>query len=237
MTSIPLQYATIRSYLGTTDFNSCQEISRIHLEYNVDRNEAEVEARIPAATTRQGEYRISVRVRPNGSAILGSRCSCPVGSKCKHIFKVLRRVARSSQEPICGPAPGHSRADRRAASRRRSEMLEHASVYLACACKSELDSGSDFMVSMYVKDNYDQEILGVFFSKQMANQCAKEHVLELGYELDAEDNEEDEDLDSDDEENFVWDGSDFGECNDENSFDKVWVERHAIEDASRRFHR
>lgn len=232
-----MRMSTIRSYLGTDDFNWCQDIASIHLEYDVDENEASVEARIPSSTTRQGHCVISVRLRPNGSSILGSSCTCPIGYKCKHIYKVLCRIASSPQNPISGPDQRHR--ERLARRQRYADQMEHASVYIALHCKSEMDSGSDFRRSYYVKDNFDQEILGVFFSVTQANECAKDYCRdELGLDMDDdEDDEDDMEEDDDDAEPFVYDGSDDGECDEDNAFDKVWVECRAIEDASPQFHR
>lgn len=241
MTSIPLTANTIQSYLGGESFNYCQEISSIHLEYDVEQDVANVQASIPASTTNRGSYEIAVSLRSNGRSILGSSCSCPVGYRCKHIYKVLCRIARSAQEPIHGPDQ-HHRA-RAARQRRLADQMEHASVFIAFTCKSELDSGSDYRRSYFVKDNFDQQVLGVFFSKRQANQCAKEYVQdELGYDVDDEymdDDEDDDEMDDadDDTASFVWDGSDDGLYDDGNEFDKVWVERRAVEDASQQFHR
>lgn len=188
-----------------------------------------VQAKIPAASTRQGMYDITMYIRPSGSEILDAFCTCPVSRKCKHIHKVLKRVEQSVQNPIPGPGLA-ARARRRAEAQRRADMLEHASVYIAFTCKSEVDSGSDFRRSMYAKESFEQEILGVFFSKQQANQCAKNYVEE-NFEEEEEEEQEEEEYEFDDDESFVWE--------DENcegmEFDKVWVERRAIEDASPRF--
>ena len=55
---------------------------------------------------------------------------------------------------------------------------------------------------MYVKDNFDQEVLGVFFSKAEDNCCANDYVEEgLGHEADKDDDEDDdEDYEEYDEE-------------------------------------
>lgn len=233
MTSIPLQPRTIRRYLGGDRFNSCQNISNIHLQFDDNSFEATVEARIPASTTRQPHYTIKIQLRNDGSEILHSSCTCPIGARCKHIHKVLCRIADSPVDPIKGldrEIQAH-----RAKCRRLADQMEHASVYIAFHCMSECDSGSDYRRSYWVKEKFDEEILGVFFSKALANQCAREYVRdELGVEMD-DDDEDDEDDDADDEEDagsYVYDGED---CPEGNSFDKVWVERRAIEDASPRF--
>ena len=112
----------------------------------------------------------------------------------------------------------------------------HAHVYLAITSRSEADSGSDYRRLRYVKENYDQEILGVFFSLALANDCARSYVEdELGRDLHDEEEEEEEE-EEDDLDDFVWDGSDEGIYEeDSNSFRKVWVECRAIEDATPRF--
>lgn len=239
MASVPLSVRTINEYMGCDgrNFNSCHEISKISLVYDVDANYAKVQAKIPAASTRQGHYVISAYVRPDGSSILHTECTCPVGHKCKHIDKVLRRIANSPNDPIKGPSP----AQMAEATRRRelARKMDFASVYIAFSCHSEFDSGSDYRMSYHLKDNFDQELLGVFFSKAEANRCAKNHVkYDIGYEDDMDDDEdEDEDGDSDDE-TFVWDESDLHLGESDNHYTtRVWVERRAIEDASARFHR
>jgi hypothetical protein len=265
MTTIPLRTEVIRSYLGTV-FNPCCEFSSIRCEPSNDPRATtiRVKAEIPAATTRSGIYIVSVIVDRDGSNITWSYCSCPqgggVGGKCKHVYKVLCCIA---QGPIAEPTP------------EEAPRLRHASVYIAIACRSELDSGSDLARSWLIKDNVDQEILGIFFSKKEANECAKEHLeLEMDDDDDKEkddnddevdgeeedikdDDDEEEDIkddddddedaedgeeedisvDSEDEETFVYDGSDHDVYDDRGMFLKVWVERRAIEDASRNFHK
>jgi hypothetical protein len=234
MTAIPLRTNTIGAYLGTHAFNGCGEISSIRCKPSTDHRDVTmvVEARIPASSTRQKSYDVCVLVHRDGSNIIFSSCSCPqgnTGGKCKHVFKVLCRIA---QGPIAGPT--HQVLAREAHQHRCAEKLLHCSVYVAIACKSQLHSGSDYRRTYF--DNVDQEILGIFFSKKKANECAREHV-----KSDDEDDEdevgEDISVDSEDEETFVYDGSDEGDYNDENMFEKVWVERRLIEDASHQFHK
>ena len=53
-----------------------------------------------------------------------------------------------------------------------------------------------------------------------------------------DDKEDDKEDDEEDLEEFFWDGSDEGifDEDDCDAYNKVWVECHAIEDASTRFH-
>jgi hypothetical protein len=109
-------------------------------------------------------------------------------------------------------------------------VIKHASVYMAITCKSELHDERDFprRSDLDLKENFDQEILGVFFSLAAANACAKAHCKELSG--DEEDDDLDVDVDHDDDDDlklFRYGGSDDDEC----CFDQVWVERRAIEDA------
>jgi len=84
-------------------------------------------------------------------------------------------------------------------------MARGACVYIAHACKSELDSGSDFQ-SYYFKENYDHETLGMFFTLARANQCAKNYVEnELGYDLVDEEAEMEDEEENDYE--FIFDSS------------------------------
>jgi len=96
--------------------------------------------------------------------------------------------------------------------------------------------------------NYDQQVLGVFFSKAQANRRAMAYVQDdLGDDLNDDeedmdeddeeeesDNEEAEDEEDDDNDTFVWDDEDDA---DGYEYNKVWVERRAIEDASQQFHK
>jgi len=237
-----LTASAIRSHMGGKSSRSCEEISRIYLQYTNDEDRGVivvlVEARIPASTTNQRLYAITIRVHANGRRILDSKCTCPIGDCCKHIHKVLRRISRSPNQPIGGPSQHH--LNRVARRERLVDQLERASVYIAFACKSELDSGSDYNRSAHIKENFNQEVLGVFFSSARANQCAKEYIEgELGHEEEFDNDDDDEDSDDDDDdygdgdngETFSWEDEDSGE----HEFDKVWVERRPIEDASRRF--
>jgi hypothetical protein len=119
----------------------------------------------------------------------------------------------------------------RDAKRRRTESLkqQEISVFVVITCKSELDSGSDYMRSRDVKDNFDQEILGIYFTRTNANKFAKEHAMEL--QGDAED--EDDDDDDEDTDLFSW----IDEDGCEDSYSRVWVEERPIEDASIEFHK
>lgn len=237
MTSIPLTSAAIKAFIGQEGFNPSQDITSIHATCATNSNVVEVEARIPASTTRQGHYTVTVRLQNDESpSILGGGCTCPIGYKCKHIYKVLRRVKQSCQNPIQGPSAAH--LARVARHRQLAEQMDHASVYIAYTCKSQLDSGSDYRRSYYTIDSFEQETLGVFFSKRAANQRAKEYVRDFLTAGNYEEEDEDDMYDSDeDAETFVYDESDLGEyCDDyPNAFRKVWIERQAIEDASPRF--
>ena len=191
-----------------------------------------IEATIPGSSTRKN-YEISVKLNSDGRQIFNATCSCPVGCKqCKHVHAVLVRVTQSKQAPI----PVVSQDMGRAAKRRRQiAKLEHASVYLVFACKSEYDSGSDYMRSARCKDRYDQECLGTFFSLKNANRFAKKHIRDAyGGLREREDDEYESDEEADDGiDEFQWDNE---EDYDGDSFDKVWVERKAVEDASSNFH-
>ena len=76
--------------------------------------------------------------------------------------------------------------------------------------------------------------MGIFFSPALANECAKNYCIE-NFDYDKEDDDMADD--EDDDEFFCYDSSDKGECDDDNAYNQVWVERRAIEDASRNFHR
>jgi hypothetical protein len=86
-------------------------------------------------------------------------------------FKVLLAIVRSPACPIATDPYFSERATRRT---RLAAAAEHACVYVACTCKAEFDSGSDFKTRAYRKENFEQQTLGVFFSMRAATRCAKE---------------------------------------------------------------
>jgi len=143
---------------------------------------------------------------------------------------VLYRIRDSRGTPI--PGPTQQQANHAA------QLQRGARVYLAITSKSECDSGIDYNYSRYRRENFDQEILGVFFSLNAANRCAKLYVRDdLGHDEEFDDDmSEEEDDDDDDDDEYCWDDEE-DYCGDENAFTKVWVESRAIEDATLQFHR
>ena len=243
MTTLRLKHETILKFLGgATEFNGCKEIRSIFCR-EATPNKVTVEAQMPALSTPWSTYTTCIIVEKDGSTIHRASCSCPVGRMCKHIHKVLLRIANSQNNPLPGPSPQdlHREEERKRQLMQREEerkrkaaKMDHASVYIAIACKVEVDSGSDYNRSQYVKDNVDQEILGVFFSKRQANRCAKERAYQ-DEDMDSEEEEGDEDGDdSVDVDTFVNDPHD--DWDDDMMYEKVWVERRTIEDASYDFH-
>lgn len=83
MASIPLTQIAIESYIGGGRFNACQAIKYIHVQYDIERNLANIEAHIPASTTNQGDYKISVQLETDRGSIRRASCNCPIGHKCK----------------------------------------------------------------------------------------------------------------------------------------------------------
>ena len=202
-----------------------------------DGNVHTVEARIPASSSSQREYKIEIYLADGGRSIFGSNCSCPIGYKCKHIHKVLCRIAGSKDEPLPGPN-NHQKKQLDREKLCEKQFRRGTCVYLAFACQSELDSESDYRRSAMCKDKFDEQLLGVFFSVAQANKCARNYV-EDELEMDIGEGDDEDELkeeDAEEEDAFVWDGSDYDEY-DGSAFDKVWVECRAIEDASKHFHR
>ena len=225
MTSLNLKPETVRIFLGGgSKFNGCKEIHSIFC-HDAAPSKVKVEAQIPTISISQANYTICIMLENDGSVIHRASCTCPIGQKCKHISKVLHRIIDSQKNPLPGPSP--EVLQRETQRKRRADKMEQACVYIAIACKSEFDTGSDYGRSQYLKDNVDQEILGVFLSKRQANKCAKER---------ANQDEEDTDDEDDDEELFESDEPDSGEYDDDMMFEKIWVERRVIEDASADFH-
>lgn len=228
MTTIPLRSQTIKNYMGNQSFNGCQKISRIHVTrtWNGMFN---VEARIPGSTTSSSYYEIQVMISPQ-CQIVGSSCSCPVVYRCKHINKVLLRIRNSKNSPIPSPSREHLEAQRRIRTQ-QIQIARGACVYIAYACKSE-PGGGDFSYSPSTKDNFDEETLGVFFSRRQANVCAKNYIINA-LELLDDDDFDDEAMDY---YNFEYDGQEYGhEPSGYGYYHKVWVECKAIEDASPTF--
>lgn len=203
------------------------EMESIHSTVDVDNERIIIEAVFRAQSSNQGKYDVKIVAESVTGEILSIQCSCPVGGCCKHCCRVL---VESTRRQIASN-PTYIERD---AKRRRTEILKQQkiSVYVVISCKSESDSGSDYHHSRYVKENFDQQILGIYFTRSKANKLAKEHVAEL--KDDEEDEEDDEDDDNEDVDLFSW--SDGDEC-EEDSFTKVWVEERPIEDASREFHK
>lgn len=223
----------IVEYLGTTSFNDCRGISIIHLEHNDNKpNEDIVKAWIPPSSTSRGDYVITIRIHRIVGSILGSHCTCPVSHKCKHIHKVLGRIRRSVRQPLPGPSAAY--LSRVAVARKKKQKMKHAKVWIAMTCKSEMDDGDWHYGDQ--KDEWDHQTLGVFLSGREADNCAKQHVktvLDPHYDDDYEDMDDEED----DTGGFEWSGDELEIFVDEvrRVYAKVWVEPHAIEDATNRF--
>ena len=137
----------------------------------------------------------------------------------------VARVRDPRDEALAEEARRFTAERQTAELREWNEKVNRASVYVVCRCKADFDSGSDYRFSASCKDEFDTEVLGVYFDRRAANRRAREVVAEIeggGYESG-------EDVDA-----FSWD-NEGGDC-DENEFDRVYVARHAIEDASSEFH-
>ena len=92
--SIPVTDQTIRSYCGyQCEYKvSAVTISSLHLK-QLSPSDVEVVARIEAVSSRNHSYYdTTVHLPPDGSAILSAACSCPVGPRCKHVYRVLTRI-------------------------------------------------------------------------------------------------------------------------------------------------
>lgn len=202
------------------------DMDSIHSIVDIDEEELTIEAVFSAQSSNQGKYNVKIVANSVTGEILMTNCSCPVGGCCKHCCKVLVE----STKRIIAPNPVYIERD---AKRRRTENLKQQDicVYVVLTCKSESDSGSDYNYSAHVKDNFDQEILGIYFTLTKANKLAKEHVAELNCN---DDDEEEEDDDDEDVNLFSWSGEE--DC-EEDSYSKVWVEKRPIEDASIAFHK
>ena len=67
-------------------------------------------------------------------------------------------------------------------------------MYIAFTCKSEFESG-DYRYSYFHKDKFDEEMLGVFFSLEQANKCARNYTTEeFGVNLDDDDFDQENDI-------------------------------------------
>lgn len=120
-------------------------------------------------------------------------------------------------------------------------------MWIAMTCKKKADDGDRRRYRYFGpdEDELDHQILGVFFSRIEADECAKEYVeKELDYKED--DDSDDDEMEKDDEDDdddfqysFEWDGEDYDIFEEDERFrmlySKVWVERYAIEDATIHF--
>jgi hypothetical protein len=220
------------------------DLVSMHSTVDVDEGTVTVKAKFESQSTNQSTYFVKIIANTNNGSIKKYQCSCPVGGCCKHCCRTLI-------ESIKRRIPENPEFMRRDAKRRRTERLldDGVSVYIAITSKSETDSGSDYRRSRDIKENFDQEILGIFFSRKKANDCAKQHVIdELDYDYDDGKEDEEDDGENDDDENgddddevsdddgelFTWDNE---EACEEYWFSKVWVEERPIQDASPFFHK
>jgi hypothetical protein len=172
-----------------------------------------------AQSSTYGKNNVKIVANSVTGEVLLTTCSCSVGGCCEHCCRVLLESMRQ----MIVPNPVYIEQD---AKHRRTESVKQQaiSVFVVITCKSELYSRSDYMRSVDVKDIFDQEILGIYFTRTNANKFAKGHAMEL--RGDGEDDDEDKDL-------FSWIDKDG--CG-EHSCRKVWVEERPLEDASKEFH-
>lgn len=119
--------------------------------------------------------------------------------------------------------------------------MKHAKVWIAMTCQSEMDRGDTWgRYQGIVKEEFDHEILGVFFSRQEADNFAEKYVYEkTGFREEYDDDEDyvdEEDSDSDDfSRSYEFSGEAMDLFDEDGTFMKVWVEAHPIEDASKHF--
>ena len=176
----------------------------------------------------RSEYVVEASVA-NGGRILSTSCTCPDSrgrGYCKHVCGVLDQVVDRAAEMA-------ARAARRQAAeeeaRRVRRRMDRSSVYLVVSWKSEFDSGSDYRYSSRVKENYDQEIHGAFFTLRAANIAAREILRE-----EKGDDDIVEDPDDDDDEPFEYSDEDQGD--ESEGMYHLEVQRKAVEDATAEFH-
>ena len=222
---------------ANTDLRSLHRAVAHGVEDAAD-DEVIVEAEFNAQSSNQGVYNVKLTALRQNGLLISSSCSCPIGESghCKHACRLIE-LAITQHIPVNPVYLQRSRKRRR----QQDLIAQGVSCYIALASKSELDSGSDWNYARSVKDNYDQKILGIFFSRRAANKRAKEMAAELGWEDDEdedenEDGDEDEDGNGEDDELFIWSNEEDPDL-DEQFFEKVWVEERPIEDASAQFHK
>jgi hypothetical protein len=205
--------------------NNDTRMDSIHSTVGADDEKITIEAVFTAQPSNQGKYDVKIVANSATGEILSTTCSCPVRGCCEHCCRVLRESTRQ----IIVPNPMYIEQD---AKRRRTESLKQQAiaVFVIITCKSEPDSGSDYKRRRDVKDNLDQDILGIYFTRTNANKFAKKYAMELQGGIE----EEDEDDDDEDTDLFSWIDKDGCEAH---SCSKVWVEERPIEDASKEFHR
>ena len=134
----------------------------------------------------------------------------------------VARVRDPRDEALAEEARRFTAERQTAELREWQEKLNRASVYVVCRCKSERDdtAGSS------AKPEYATEVLGVYFDQIEANRRAREAVVEIEGDYDG-------DPVDDDRSYFCWDNEESEYTGD---FDRVYVDRRPIEDASSEFH-
>ena len=248
MTTINLKPETVSTFLtcrcATYAVGICSIVCR-----EISSSKVLVQAEIPSTSAPNVLRVIQVEVENDGSTIHSACCTCNGGKfKCKHICKVLHRIVDSQRNLL--PVVIDQGLQREAEPKRllanlQQEMVQQVvpnvrerkrktakvapptgSVYIAMTCWKGKHSGVE---------NADTEILGVFSSKQLANECAQEAAHENKYGFDDDEEEE---------VNSWFDANGLFSCYkyqpdmaEENNLDseKFWVERFVI-DASPDLH-
>ena len=165
----------------------------------------------------------TVKCRGTGCKVTGSGCNCldshKRGNGCKHVCAVLLEVVDYEEEARIAKAEVRKK--------------KKCGVYVALKAFSDSDSGSDYRFSGMHKENYNFEVLGIYFNLKNANQRAHEEVTKIaGYDENGEDDDEDE---NEGTELYSWE-DDRPPDDAFSGVPRVWVEHRAVEDPSRRFH-
>jgi hypothetical protein len=180
-----------------------------------------------------------------GGKDFSSICACSSRTNslatCQHAFTVLLALVDKEEEGRRKKNEQLNKSIRRNKKKRTMEDVEvtpQAAVYIVLQALSEPERGYSYDDA---KENYNPEILGVFFTLRQANQCAKEAIQELkGSNFHSDDDEASnsscDTADEDDCSPIQWKSKE-PPLDTSSGIPTVWVEHHDVQDASKRFRR
>jgi hypothetical protein len=178
-----------------------------------------------------------------GGKDFSSYCACSSGTNslatCEHAFTVLLALVDKEEEERRKKNDQLNNNNIRRNNKRTMEDVEEApqaAVYIVLQAFTDPERGYSYEDA---KENYNPQILGVFFTLRQANQCAKEAIQELKGHSHSDDEAStgsDDTADENDSSPIQWKRKD-PPMDTSSGIPTVWVEHHDIQDASKRFRR